>query len=91
MHAKKTTSSAAECISSFVFWTDKHGEKLDKLWKRVPEHLGQLIATLAMFILGLTVRGQLAIFDLQKLLFNLFENFTYVFYRGMAFICCLFR
>ncbi len=57
MPAKKTTSSAAECVSGFVFWTDKHGEKLEKIWKRVPEHLGQLIATLAMFILGLTVRG----------------------------------
>lgn len=56
---KAKSPGAAECVSNFVFWTDKYGEKLEKVWKGVPENIGQLIATLAMFVLGLTVRGLL--------------------------------
>jgi len=59
---REKTPSSGSCISNYVFWTDSCGETLEKVWSKIPASLGQLIATIAMFILGLTVRGEWLLF-----------------------------
>ncbi|CAL8143494.1 unnamed protein product [Orchesella dallaii] len=55
---KPVVASSTDLFSRYLFWTDNHGESLEKLWSKVPANIGQLIVTLAMFIFGLTVRGE---------------------------------
>lgn len=47
-----------ESVSNILFWTDAHGKSLEKAWSLVPESFGQLVVTISMFVLGLTIRGQ---------------------------------
>ncbi|ODM86918.1 C-5 sterol desaturase [Orchesella cincta] len=52
------TVSSPDIVTRYLFWTDAHGETLAKLWKKVPANIGQLIVSLALFVFGLTVRGE---------------------------------
>lgn len=79
-NAKVHEKSLSSLAAGFTFCTDKYVEKLEKFWQHVPNHLGQLIASLAMFILGLTVRGQLTIFHKKNYqnmhIYFLFKKYT---------------
>ena len=38
-------------------WTEKYAKTLDRVWSKLPNFVGSFIATVAVFILGSTIRG----------------------------------
>ncbi|PSN38445.1 hypothetical protein C0J52_24977 [Blattella germanica] len=40
-----------------VTWMEKYSDKMDKIWAKIPSIVGSTIATLAVFLLGATLRG----------------------------------
>lgn len=40
-----------------VTWTEKYSKTLDRFWNKLPNFLGSFIATVAVFLLGATIRG----------------------------------
>lgn len=40
-----------------VTWTDKYAKTLDRVWSKLPNFLGSFIATVAVFLLGASIRG----------------------------------
>ncbi|KAK8746453.1 hypothetical protein OTU49_017025, partial [Cherax quadricarinatus] len=41
-----------------VTWTERYSDTLDKYWKKLPRVLGSVIASVAVFIMGSTIRGE---------------------------------
>lgn len=41
-----------------VRWLEKYDEKVSKFWKRIPNSVRNLIATLATFLFGISVSGK---------------------------------
>ena len=41
-----------------VRWAEKYHETLEKYWNRLPNFVGSFIASVAVFILGSTIRGE---------------------------------
>lgn len=41
-----------------VTWTEKYSDVLEKYWNKLPNFVGTFIATVAVFILGSTIRGE---------------------------------
>jgi hypothetical protein len=40
-----------------VTWAKKYSKTLDNIWARLPDWVGSIIVTLAVFIFGATIRG----------------------------------
>jgi hypothetical protein len=40
-----------------VTWMEKYSDTLDKIWAKLPDCVGSIIVTLAVFIFGATIRG----------------------------------
>lgn len=43
-----------------VTWTEKHSKRLERIWSKLPNFLGSFIATVAVFLLGSSIRGEVA-------------------------------
>lgn len=43
-----------------VTWLEKHNKTLEKYWNKLPNFLGSFIASVAVFILGSSIRGEAA-------------------------------
>ena len=41
-----------------VTWMEKYSDTIDKYWSKLPGFVGTVIASLAVFILGATMRGK---------------------------------
>ena len=44
-----------------VTWTERHSKRLERIWSKLPNFLGSFIATVAVFLLGSSIRGELYI------------------------------
>jgi hypothetical protein len=42
-----------------VTWMEKYSKTLDKIWAKLPNYVGSIIVTLAVFTFGATIRGKL--------------------------------
>lgn len=42
-----------------VTWTEKYSKTIEKYWNTLPNFLGSFIASMAVFILGSTIRGKI--------------------------------
>jgi hypothetical protein len=42
-----------------VTWMEKYSDTLDKFWAKLPNCVGSIIVTLAVFTFGATIRGML--------------------------------
>jgi hypothetical protein len=40
-----------------VTWMEKYSNTMEKIWAKLPDHVGSIIVTLAVFTLGATIRG----------------------------------
>jgi hypothetical protein len=40
-----------------VTWMEKYSDTLEKFWAKLPDWVGSIIVTLAVFIFGATIRG----------------------------------
>lgn len=40
-----------------VTWTEKHSKRLERIWSKLPNFLGSFIATVAVFLLGSSIRA----------------------------------
>jgi hypothetical protein len=40
-----------------VTWMEKYSDTLEKIWAKLPDCVGSIIVTLAVFIFGATIRG----------------------------------
>jgi hypothetical protein len=40
-----------------VTWMEKYSKTLDKIWDKLPNYVGSIIVTLAVFTFGATIRG----------------------------------
>lgn len=41
-----------------VTWLEKYSDTMEKYWKKIPINVGSIIASIAVFVLGATVRGE---------------------------------
>lgn len=41
-----------------VTWTEKYDKQISAVWNRVPESIAKLLATLAVFVLGVSINGE---------------------------------
>ena len=46
-----------------VTWMEKYSSQMDQIWSKMPNFVGTSIATLAVFLLGATMRGKLATYN----------------------------
>jgi hypothetical protein len=46
-----------EIFSNLFFWSEKYDKQLNAYWDKLPTYLGSLVASIAIFILGITARG----------------------------------
>ncbi|KAK7079319.1 hypothetical protein SK128_021123 [Halocaridina rubra] len=59
--AKTTTNGSSQnkiVDPMAVTWTEKYSDTLEKYWNMLPNFIGTFIATVAVFILGSTIRGE---------------------------------
>ncbi|GAB0097319.1 delta(7)-sterol 5(6)-desaturase erg32 [Sergentomyia squamirostris] len=55
---KKSNSWSYNPMTDSVKWTEYCAESLDKIWTKIPNFLGHIIATVAIFVFGATLRGE---------------------------------
>lgn len=41
-----------------VTWLEKHDEFVSGIWRKIPYNVGQVIATVATFLVGISINGE---------------------------------
>lgn len=44
-----------------VRWTERYAEQIDRIWKYIPNWLGQVIVFISIFLLGSGIQGEISI------------------------------
>lgn len=46
-----------------VRWTETYSDKIEKIWSKLPNSVGTFIATIAIFLVGSSLKGSLKILN----------------------------
>jgi len=49
-------------FSNLFFWGEKYEKNLDRFWSKLPNSFGAFVASMAIFLLGITARGEWLLF-----------------------------
>lgn len=55
---KSRVANGSFCDPMAVTWTEKYDKQISAVWNRVPESIAKLLATLAVFVLGVSINGE---------------------------------
>lgn len=53
----KQESQILNLVSYLFFWSEKYDDNLQKVWNKLPTVVGSVVASIAVFIFGITARG----------------------------------
>jgi len=59
-----------------VMWMEKYSDTLDKIWAKLPDCVGSVIVTLAVFTFGATIRGTSVSLNTTDIIIIIFLHFV---------------
>lgn len=51
-------SKILDLFSYLFFWSERYDKNLEQVWDKLPKFVAQFVASLAVFLFGITARGK---------------------------------